>query len=112
MPTTYDNGAIVADTVYPVSGYSKLPKIGTNVDAATVAAGVFSSGQPAAVTSESAGEKKYYVMRGRDSNAAGVVYRSWTVVSQPDYDATFYTGPYSGVSLNLTDVTVIGAWQK
>ena len=111
MPTTYDNGEIVAETVYPVGGYKKFPVTAQGVTPSTVANG-YAAGTQSTEMADPAGEKKYYVMRGRDSNAAGVVYRSWTVVSQPDYGATFYTGPYSGGSLNLTDVTVIGTWQK
>jgi hypothetical protein len=54
----------------------------------------------------------YYQMRARDLNAGGVLYRYWTVTGEPDNDASSYTGPYSGVSRNFGDISVVYTFEQ
>jgi hypothetical protein len=49
-----------------------------------------------------------FFMRAVDSNAPPVLYRTWTSRGRPDYAASQYVGPFSGVSRNFTSVTVTG----
>ena len=56
---------------------------------------------------------RWYKMRGVDSNAATSppTYRSWTVRDTPDYDASRFSGPYSGGSPNITGITIQGEFE-
>lgn len=47
-----------------------------------------------------------YIMRGRDVDAVGVVYRLWLVYATPDLVGSSYTGPKSGLS-PLADITIL-----
>jgi len=107
--TTYDGSGILGLEVHPKSEYVKIAKNGA---AAATFATISASGSIGTLDSEAAGEKYFYLMRGRDANATGVVYRSWVVTFEPDYTGQYYTGTYSGGSLNLTGVAVVSKWKK
>lgn len=47
----------------------------------------------------------YFVMRGRDVDCVGIVYRFWTVTSNPDTTGASYIGAKCGVS-PLADIIV------
>lgn len=47
----------------------------------------------------------YFVMRGRDIDCVGVVYRFWTVTNNPDTTGASYVGVKCGLS-SLTDIIV------
>lgn len=53
---------------------------------------------------------KWYKMRGIDANAGTTppTFRSWTVKDTPDYDASRFSGEYSGGSPNIVAVTIQG----
>lgn len=55
-----------------------------------------------------AGTVLWFKMRGIDANAATTppTYRSWTVRDTPDFDASRFSGPFSGGSPNITSITV------
>lgn len=108
--TTYDGSGILGLEVHPKSEYVRIPKGGT--DAATTFASIAVSGSIEAVDSEAAGEKYFYLMRGKDANAVGIVYRSWVVTFEPDYAGQYYTGAYAGGSLNLTGIAIVSKWKK
>ena len=40
-----------------------------------------------------------YKMTGQDIDALpSIIYRTWTVIDLPDFNATYYTGPRSGIT--------------
>lgn len=54
--------------------------------------------------------KTYYVMRGRDIDCVPITYRIWTVVTSPDTNGLYYTGPKCGASA-LADITIVAKYQ-
>ena len=48
-----------------------------------------------------------YVMRGRDVDCGSLTYRTWSVLSAPDYTGASYVGARCGVT-PLADVVVVG----
>lgn len=48
----------------------------------------------------------YFIMRGKDVDCVGTVYRFWTVTGSPDTDASEYAGVKCGIS-SLQDIIVV-----
>lgn len=48
----------------------------------------------------------YFVMRGKDVDCVGIVYRTWTVTGAPDTTGAQYIGTKCGVS-SLQDIIVL-----
>lgn len=48
----------------------------------------------------------YFIMRGKDIDCVGVVYRFWTVTGSPDTDASEYAGVKCGATA-LQDIIVV-----
>jgi hypothetical protein len=56
--------------------------------------------------------KETYIMRARDLNANGNIYRVWTVKETPDWTGEFYFGEFSGPTKNLGEIKIVSVLKE